>query len=231
VTGVVLSGVLDNCTSGLRRIKRFDSNTIVQDPHEVSFDSMPPNALEQVDLDHTQSTKEIGPLMARLVRGKASEMTQSPDDVAERMRIEIEVVVSANAFKRGIMKYGELTHSPAPNATARWSSSRKASAPVARHTGHGFTASAMLVGITEAVEPSLWKVTRALKESVWLLDDMARHLADAGRPKDAERFFQKARVTEKRAHALQELTIKHPQLSQDALRDSIGETCMKPRES
>lgn len=59
-----------------------------------------------------------------------------------------------------------------------------------RHTGHGFTASAMLVGITEAVEPSLWKVTRALKESVLLLDDMARHLADAGRPKDAERFFQ-----------------------------------------
>ncbi len=89
----------------------------------------------------------------------------------------------------------------------------------------------MLVGITEAVEPSLWKVTRALKESVLLLDDMARHLADAGRPKDAERFFQKARVTEKRAHALRELTIKHPQLSQDALRDSIGETRMKPRES
>lgn len=99
MTGVVLSGALDNCTSWLWRIKRFDSNTIVQDPHEVSFDSMPPNALEQVDLDHTQSTKENGPLMARLVRGKASEMTHSPDDVAERMRIEIEVVVSANAFK------------------------------------------------------------------------------------------------------------------------------------
>jgi hypothetical protein len=113
----------------------------------------------------------------------------------------------------------------------RWSSSRKASAPVFPPHRTWLHGERNACRHPEAVEPSLWKVTRALKESAWLLDDMARHLADAGRFKDAEQFFQKARVTEKRAHALQELTIKHPQLSQDALRDSIGETCMKPRES
>ncbi len=64
----------------------------------------------------------------------------------------------------------------------------------------------MLAGATEATEPSCCKVTCALEASVFLLDDMVYHLADAGRLEDAERCSQKA-------YTLQKLITKYEQLS------------------
>ena len=87
------------------------------------------------------------------------------------------------------------------------------------NTGHGFTTSALLAAITESVEPALWQVTRALEECVMLLDHMARHLSDTGQSDDAQRFARKARETEERARVLQELTIMHEHLSQEALHN------------
>jgi two-component system, chemotaxis family, protein-glutamate methylesterase/glutaminase len=229
VIGIVLSGALDDGTSGLWSIKRFGGITIVQDPQEASFDSMPLSALEQVDIDHMLPAKDIGPIVGRLASGAAGKPVRPPPDIAERMRIESEVSASANAFKRGTMKHGELTVFTCPECQGALVKIMEGSTVRYRcHTGHGFTASALLAGITDSVEPALWHVTRALEECVMLLDHMAKHLADAGRANEAGRFSKKARETEQRAHALQALTIKHELLSQDALRD-FSDAKDKPR--
>ena len=60
--GVVLSGALNDGTSGLWTIKRLGGMAIVQDP------SMPRNALEYVDADYRVRVSEIlGRLAAELV--------------------------------------------------------------------------------------------------------------------------------------------------------------------
>jgi len=224
VIGVVLSGALDDGTSGLWSIKRLGGTTIVQDPRQASFDSMPLSALEQVDIDHTLPTDEIGQKVARLIGEEARHAVHAPQDLIRQMQIETEVAASANAFKKGLIEFGEFTVLTCPECHGSLVKLTEGSAVRYRcHTGHGFTASALLAGITEMVEPALWDVTRALEESVMLLDHIAKQLADAGRSEESRRFHDKARQTEKRAHALQELSINHEHLSHDALRDPLDD--------
>jgi two-component system chemotaxis response regulator CheB len=182
------------------------------------------SALEQVDIDHTLPTDEIGQMVARLISEGARSTVHPPQHIIRQMQIETEVAASANAFKKGVTDYGELTDFTCPECHGSLVKLTEGSIVRYRcHTGHGFTASALLAGITEMVEPALWNVTRALEESVMLLDQIAQQLADAGRSEESRRFHEKARETEKRAHALQELTINHESLSQDALRDPPGD--------
>ena len=221
VVGVVLSGALDDGTSGLWSIKRMGGATVVQDPRQASFDSMPLSAMQQVDIDHVAPAERIGSLVARLVGARPGAGAQTPPpDLVERLRIETQVAASANAFRHGILRFGEASVLTCPECHGALV--RLVEGALVRyrcHTGHGFTASALLAGITESIEPTLWEVTRALEESVMLLDDTAHHLAQSGRPDEAARFFDKARRTARRAHALQELAIRHEHLSHDALRD------------
>jgi two-component system chemotaxis response regulator CheB len=49
VIGVVLSGALDDGTSGLWSVKRMGGIAIIQSPDDARFDSMPKSALEYVD--------------------------------------------------------------------------------------------------------------------------------------------------------------------------------------
>jgi len=221
VIGVILSGALDDGTSGLWSIKRFGGMTVVQDPSEAAFDSMPRNALEQVDVDYTLPVKDIGSLVTRLVQSTDIRAIHPPDEIAERTRIEIKVAASTNAFRKGILDHGELSLFTCPECHGALVKITEGSIMRFRcHTGHGYTASALLAGITEAVEPALWGVTRALEECVLLLDEMAQHFIEAGKPDEAEQFTSKARETQKRAAILQTLTIGHEHLSRDTLRKS-----------
>ncbi|HYZ84896.1 MAG TPA: chemotaxis protein CheB [Bryobacteraceae bacterium] len=68
VIGVLLSGMLDDGAAGIWEIGRRDGVTIVQDPAEAQFPSMPLNALSDAIVHHTKRVSEIGPLLSRLVR-------------------------------------------------------------------------------------------------------------------------------------------------------------------
>ncbi|HEX6773214.1 MAG TPA: chemotaxis protein CheB [Acidobacteriaceae bacterium] len=48
VIGVILTGLLDDGTSGLMVVHAYGGSSIVQEPETAMFDSMPASALEQV---------------------------------------------------------------------------------------------------------------------------------------------------------------------------------------
>ena len=66
VTGVVLSGSLDDGATGLWWVKRHGGCTIVQDPSEAEFPHMPRHALQYVQVDYVARAGEIGPLLATI---------------------------------------------------------------------------------------------------------------------------------------------------------------------
>lgn len=51
VIGLILSGSLDDGTSGLHTIKEYGGAALVQDPGDALFDGMPTSAIEHVAVD------------------------------------------------------------------------------------------------------------------------------------------------------------------------------------
>ncbi|GEP03841.1 chemotaxis protein CheB [Methylobacterium oxalidis] len=223
VIGIVLSGLLNDGTSGLWSIKQLGGTTIVQDPREATFDDMPRNALEQVEIDHILPVREIGPLVGRLVKQSPGKAREPSEDLVERMEAEVAVAASENAFQRGIMRYGELTALTCPECHGALV--KITEGPHTRfrcHTGHGFTADALLSGITETAEEALWNAQRALEEGVMLLDDMAAQLEVAGKVDEAAQLSRSAREMEQRASALQE-QVTQKIVGADTLQDQSEE--------
>ena len=70
VIGVILTGMLDDGTPGLWEIKARGGITIVQDPRDAAFASMPMSALEDVGVDFKIDIAHLGQLLTGLVRNE-----------------------------------------------------------------------------------------------------------------------------------------------------------------
>ena len=68
VIGVVLTGSLDDGSAGLLAIKQCGGLTVVQDPEDALYPSMPQHAIEHVAVDYVLPLLEIGVLLGRLTR-------------------------------------------------------------------------------------------------------------------------------------------------------------------
>ena len=85
VIGVMLSGNLDDGTSGLLAIKRRGGIAIVQDPEEAMFPSMPQSAIDHVAIDHVVKLDRMAALLTDLVQqAPSAEEVVSTDDIEKR---------------------------------------------------------------------------------------------------------------------------------------------------
>jgi two-component system chemotaxis response regulator CheB len=89
VIGVVPTGARDDGTIGMRAIKQRSGLTIVQDPAEAIFPSMPAKVMRSVAVDYVLPLREIGPTLDNLSRQPADEAREYP--VAEEIEIEAKI--------------------------------------------------------------------------------------------------------------------------------------------
>ena len=66
--GVVLSGLLDDGSLGLIRVKQYGGVAIVQDPLDAECPDMPASAIRHARVDHICKANEIADVLTRLVR-------------------------------------------------------------------------------------------------------------------------------------------------------------------
>ncbi len=69
VVGVVLSGLLDDGTEGLIRIKEHGGVSIAQDPDEALYSDMPRSAINWDHVDYIQGVADIGETLVKLANG------------------------------------------------------------------------------------------------------------------------------------------------------------------
>src|SRR4051812_10367068 len=70
VTGVILTGTLDDGVAGLAEIKRRGGVAIVQDPSTAAFPDMPASAIEKVDVDYVIPLAQIAGIIAELSKAE-----------------------------------------------------------------------------------------------------------------------------------------------------------------
>ncbi|MES2674492.1 MAG: chemotaxis protein CheB [Pseudomonadota bacterium] len=220
--GVILSGALDDGTSGLWSIQQLGGVSIVQTPNQARFESMPRSALEYVEANYQMSSLEIGALLNRLVSEPVAPEDYSEDkemdELKKRIKTEVDIAAEAGALQKGATQMGEPSYYTCPECHGVLVKISEGGASRFRcHTGHAYTDSALLEAVMETSEETLWQVIRGLEESVMLLNDMGKKLADAGNSKRANIFFDQARTLEQRSINFQSDALKHPILSGDNL--------------
>jgi two-component system, chemotaxis family, protein-glutamate methylesterase/glutaminase len=72
VIGVLVSGLLDDGAAGIWEIAQYGGTTIVQNPSDAPFPSMPLNALQDAAVDYKLNSSEIGPAIVDLATGRIS---------------------------------------------------------------------------------------------------------------------------------------------------------------
>jgi two-component system, chemotaxis family, protein-glutamate methylesterase/glutaminase len=219
--GVVLSGALDDGTSGLWSIKRLGGIAIVQQPNQARFESMPRNALDYVEVDYNLPSTEIGALLGRLASEQPKPEVGVECDTKTRMSKEIKIAADDDAFEKGIMELGTLTPFTCPECHGALVKIAEGKMSRFRcHTGHAYTDNALLEAVMETTGEMLWQVIRSLEEGVMLLKHMGHHLQEAGDPTRAEIFFAKGREIEKRSKTFHTAALDHESLS----GDNLGQT-------
>src|SRR5436190_18032723 len=66
VTGVLLTGMLDDGVAGLADIKRHGSVAVVQDPKTALYPDLPNDAINQMEVDHVVPLPEMAGLLSKL---------------------------------------------------------------------------------------------------------------------------------------------------------------------
>ena len=84
VVGVLLSGMLDDGASGMWDIAKQQGVTIVQDPGEALFPSMPLNAIEDAPIQYKARISEMAGLITHLVKGGVMPTINVNDEQANR---------------------------------------------------------------------------------------------------------------------------------------------------
>jgi two-component system chemotaxis response regulator CheB len=220
VVGVVLTGGLDDGTSGLWAIKRLGGAAVVQDPDEAYMPSMPLSAINRVEVDYTLPLAEIAPLLARLAGTSVAE--QGGYEVPEELNIEVGIAKEDRGLDIGLGKLGSPSIFACPECHGTLLQLEENGRTRYRcHTGHAYSADSLLSEITEGVEVSLWNAIRAIDESVMLLRHMAEHVREAeGGADTAEQFMEKARDAERRSELVRQAVFDHENLSGEKVADA-----------
>ncbi len=216
VIGIVLSGLLNDGTSGMWSVKQMGGIGIIQDPKDALYDSMPVNVLEEVEVDYTVPVSEMGLLLHELINEKAPDMNDITPEQMEVMNMEVVIASNDNVIETGILNKGKLTFFTCPECHGALISLKEGTAVRFRcHTGHAFTASTLLAGVTESIEGQLWGAMRTLEEATMLLELIAGNFEKAGNAEAAEEFFKKAEESRQRSKLLQKTVISQEIISED----------------
>ena len=234
VIGVILSGALDDGTSGLWTIKNHGGIAVVQDPMDAEFSSMPENAIKAVSVDYVVPAQSVANLLVRLSKEEIPEIAevgmQDKKEEEEKTGAEVRIAKQNGLPEINIMEFGELTPFTCPECHGVLTMLRDGDRQRFRcHTGHAFSTDSLLATISENIEEELWTAVRSVRESVMLLNHIGDHFAEVNQPRLAAVFFQKAREAEDRAQKVHEVVALHEQLSTEGVQQQLAAGEASPR--
>ncbi|MEN3358276.1 MAG: two-component system, chemotaxis family, protein-glutamate methylesterase/glutaminase [Mycobacteriales bacterium] len=172
VTGVVLSGALDDGTAGLAAIRERAGATVVQEPSDAMYPAMPQSALAHVPVDHVAVAKEIPDLLVRLA---SEEVPVAAPVLSELLRKESAVAGFDDDRLHGEPPPGKPAGFACPDCNGVLYEIRDGELVRFRcRVGHAWSPDGLLAQQGLALEGALWMALRSLEEKAAL----TRHLAD-----------------------------------------------------
>lgn len=172
VVGIILTGYLDDGTSGMTAIKRCGGVCIAQDPEDASYPDMPQSVIANVGADYCLPVAEMGALLTDLLRRELPENEQPPEDLV----IEAKIAQRVLSDLPSVEALGEQVPFNCPDCGGvLWQMAEGDIVRYRCHTGHAFTSSVLLAQQTEKIEETLWVALRMFEERQNLLVTMSKN--------------------------------------------------------
>lgn len=194
VIGIILTGMLDDGTSGMSAIKRCGGITIVQDPNEADYPDMPLSVIENVPVDYTESLSKIGELLSEIMANTEPVETEVPEDI--RLETSIDHRVSTRIENLASLKKIDIN---CPDCGGGLYITQEEHPTHYRcHVGHSFTDRELLIRVSEVMETTFWTCLRMMEERRSLLLNL--HKKDKGRGYESTATRHLERVKEMETH-------------------------------
>ena len=196
-TGVILTGMLDDGTAGLQAIKACGGMTIVQEPADAAYSSMPKSAIANTEVDRIVPLTDIAKILIERVRQTPAIVKEIPTD----LQLEVPITQNAITEPKTMAKIGQpVAHSCPSCGGPLWQIGKRSSLRYRCHVGHAFTGRTLVEEQSEATEKALWVALRTLEERGRLLKSMSERYAKNGSDSLAE--IHQERAQEAAEHAI-----------------------------
>lgn len=217
VVGILLSGSMDDGNSGLWTVKRLGGITIVQDVDEALFSQMIMNAKHYVNVDHEVPVAEMGVLLKTILQElPESDATDISEEEASLIQLEILIAKSDNSFELGILKKGVYTPITCPECFGALVQLKEGNLVRFRcHTGHAFTISSLMAGISQGIKDQLWQSMKSMEENAILLEKLSDTFQEDGYHEYSLSYSQKAQEYRTKARQVHEIILSHGEFSAD----------------
>jgi two-component system chemotaxis response regulator CheB len=202
VVAVLLSGMLDDGTSGAAAVRARGGLVVVQDPADALCPDMPANAIRSAEVDYTRPVSKIAPLLVELARTPVNETKGSramPEDLEYEANVAQWDVDALQSHKRP----GTPSPFVCPNCKGDlWEIQQEGLFHFRCRIGHAFSPLALLASQAEALDDTLNEAFRALKEKAHMEARMAKRV-------DAADYHEKqAQDNDQHASVIREMLLK-----------------------
>lgn len=217
VVSVVLSGVLDDGSAGMRAVKQAAGIGCVQDPDDALYDSMPRNAMNAAPVDHVMPAADAGALVAKLV----AELDTRPqgDPTVHEAPIDVELTLTqlADAGIETAEGVGPSSPYSCPDCHGVLNEITELGAVRYRcRVGHAWSPESLLAAQTLGLEAALWMGLRALEEKASLARRLADRAHEVNAPTSERRFAEQADDAQQGADVIRALLARSGALGHHA---------------
>lgn len=196
VVGVILTGKLNDGTSGMFEVKRRGGVAIIQDPEDAAYPDMPRSAAAHVELDYCVPLAELPALLERLVfETREPELELPAQSISEKGRD----MTSSETFDRPTT----VTCPDCGGALRR--TDQGALVKYDCHIGHSYTAEILAEAQFDDMEKIMRAAVRVLNERAEFCRQMADRGEDLGPPDDQSVWRRASRQALERAYDLRNL--------------------------
>lgn len=170
VIGIILTGMLEDGTSGMSAIKRCGGICIVQNPNSSEFFSMPQSVINNVAIDYTAELSEI----PRRIYEIANRPLPTAVPVPPELQTEFEITKRMKSGINQLKSIGIHSDFACPDCGGGlWEIKNDVTHRYRCYTGHVFTEKMLQELQIHGLEESLWVSIRMLEERANLLKVMA----------------------------------------------------------
>jgi two-component system chemotaxis response regulator CheB len=202
VIGVVLTGLLDDGTSGMLAINKCGGTTIVQDPNEAEYPDMPLSVLNNMEVNYCLPLSQMGFVIFDSIKHKELTGIPIPEEIiaesaiAERTATGIDII-------RPLADPSVYTCPDCGGGL--WEIKQKGFHRYRCNIGHAYSENDLVKKQTEELEATLWIALRMMEERNSLLKKIGRQELSKGLAQLASGHFKKATELEKHIANLKEL--------------------------